>query len=155
MNMAKWANRSMFLSVFFGLSIIMLSLMTSCMPPGPVYVSLLGTEKMNDGRPALVCLYQLKSATNFERVPLELFWKNGEKDFTSDLVEKTEIMLSPGATEHKWVQAGKETNYIGVAVDFRRADTQGWRLVCPLVVKRPKEILLIVVGNRIEIDKKK
>ncbi len=156
MNMAKWANRSMALSVFLGLSVIMLSLMSSCLASGPVHVSLLGTEKMNDGRPALVCLYKLKNDTNFVRVPLESFWKDGEKVFASDLVEpRTEIMLSPGETRWVSLQVAKDTNYIGVAVDFRRADTQGWRLVCPLIVKKPKEILLTVVGNRVEIERKK
>ena len=155
MNRTKWANRQIFLGVFLGLSVILLSLMTSCLAPKPVYVNLFGTEKMNEGRPALVCIYQLKIDTNFVRVPLESFWKDGQKAFASDLVEKTEYMLSPGETKHIDVPAGKETNYIGVAVDFRRADTQGWRLVCPLNVKRPKRILLTVVGNRVEIEKTK
>jgi type VI secretion system VasD/TssJ family lipoprotein len=156
MNMTKWANRSMFLSVFLGLSVIMLSLMSGCLASGPVWVSLLGTEKMNDGRPALVCLYELKSSTNFMGVPLASFWKEGEKAFGSDLVKgKTEIMLSPLKTEWFPLQVSKETNYIGVAVDFRRADAQGWRLVYSLIEKKPKEIYLRVVGNRVEIDKKK
>ncbi len=155
MKMAKWANRSMALSVFLGVSVIMLSLMSSCLASGPVWVSLLGTEKMNDGRPALVCLYELKSSTNFERVPLESFWKEGERVFGSDLVKKTEIMLSPLKTEWFPLQVTKDTNYIGVAVDFRRADAQGWRLVYSLIEKKPKEIYLRVVGNRIEIERKK
>lgn len=156
MNIIKCAKRSIFLGVSFGLSIAMLSMISSCGSAGQVHVSVFGNDKMNEGYAALICLYKLKNATNFERVPLESFWKDGEKVFASDLVEpRTEIMLMPGETQWKTLQVSKDTNYIGAAADFRRPDNKAWRLVYDITVKRPKEILLTVVSNRIEIERKK
>lgn len=154
MSIAKWVNRSMALSVFLGVSVIVLSILTSCTSSGVVHVSLLGHEKMNDERPCFVCLYKLKNNTNFLLVPLESFWKDGDKAFAADIVPpRTDIMLRPGETRWVSLEVSKETNYIGVAADFRTPDSKGWRLIFPLIVKRPDQILLTVVSNRIEIEK--
>jgi type VI secretion system protein VasD len=156
MNLANRAVRPKFRYALIGLFPMMFAILSSCASPRPVQVSVLGNESMNSGYPVLVCLYQLKSDTNFMRIPLESFWADREKEFAADLVEPgTEIMLAPGET--KWVplQASKETNYIGAAADFRRPDNKGWRLVYDLAVKRPKEIWLTVTANRIEIEKTK
>jgi len=112
---------------------------------------------MNEGYAALICIYQLSSAANFEHVPLESFWKDGEKAFAGDVVgSRQAFMLEPGKNKWEPVQVSKETKYIGVAVDFRRPDNKGgWRLVYDVSYKRPKEMLLTVVSNKIEIQRKK
>jgi len=146
----------MFFGTLLGLSVIMFSTVSSCTSSGPVHVSVLGSENMNSGYPILVSLYKLKNDTNFMRVPLESFWEDGENVFKSDLVEPgIEIMLAPGETKWVPIQVSKDTNYIGAAADFRKPDNKGWRLVCDLTVKRPKEIWLTVSSNRIEIEKTK
>lgn len=148
--------RPTFFCTLLGLSVITFSVVSSCTSSGPVHVSVLGNENMNSGYPIRVFLYKLKNDTNFMRVSPESFWGEGEKEFAGDLVEPgIEIMLAPGDTVWKTLQVSKDTNYIGAAADFRKPDNKGWRLVCDLTVKRPKEILLTVSSNRIEIEKTK
>jgi type VI secretion system VasD/TssJ family lipoprotein len=156
MSIIKCAKRSIFLSVSFGLSLTLLSIISSCGSAGIVHVNVAGNDKMNEGYEAFICLYPLKNATNFEHVPVESFWKDGEKAFADDVVgSRIDFMLMPGDNRWKEVQVSKDTKYIGIAVDFRNPDKTGWRLVYDVTVKRPKEILLTVVNNRIEIERKK
>lgn len=157
MSIIKRAKRSVFPGVSFGLALALFSITSNCGSPAVVHINVAGKDIMNEGYPALVCIYQLSSAANFENVPIESFWKDGEKAFAGDVVgSRQAFMLEPGKNRWEPVQVSKETKYLGVAVDFRRPDnTGGWRLVYDVSYKRPKELLLTVVGNKIEIQRKK
>jgi len=156
MSKIQRANRAILLSVMLGASVIMLSMISGCGSTGEVQVSVTAHENMNNKHAARMVFYQLRSSTNFEMLPPESFWKDGESVFSADLAApKIEIMLYPGEVA-PWVPllVSKDTQFIGVAVDFREPGSKGWRMVYPLAGKRPKEILLTVVDNRIEIRKK-
>ena len=162
MNTTKRANRKRLFFAFLLIEAIMVFLVSGCLTSGPIWVNILGNQKMNvddektnESHAVLVCLYMLRHNQNFLLVPLEDFWQGGEKAFESDLVERKEIVLIPNAPEWPWVdlQFSKETRYFGVAADFRNPDRKEWRQIHDLAAKKPKQIWLTVGKNKIEIEK--
>jgi type VI secretion system VasD/TssJ family lipoprotein len=161
MSKTKCENRPLLFIAGLIMEAILAFLLTSCSSSGPIYVSLYGNEKMNvenektnESHAVLVCLYMLRSETNFMRVPLETFWQEGEKAFASDLVGiREEKILIPNDTQWVPLHLTKEVNFIGAAADFRRPDKKGWRLVYSLADKKPKEIWLTVGKDKIEIER--
>ena len=54
MSIIKCAKRSIFLSVSFGLSLTLLSIISSCGSAGKVQVNVAGNDKMNEGYAAQI-----------------------------------------------------------------------------------------------------
>jgi type VI secretion system VasD/TssJ family lipoprotein len=130
-------------------------LASGCYSTMTLYTGVVGAKDMNSGGHAVVVsVYQLKSETNFLRVPVESFWQEGAKSFDGDLVEtKTDVMLLPGETKWLTLTLKNETRFIGAAGDFRRPDQKGWRQVYAISERRPDELWVIVGYDGLKIEK--
>ncbi len=118
------------------------------------YVTLEATADLNKGGNACyVCIYQLRNDMDFKRTPVETFWAEGEKPFEADIVDKPVCeTLIPGDEAYIDITIADETNYIGVAADFREPDQERWREVYTIPSKKPKEIRIIVGANTVRIE---
>lgn len=125
--------------------------------PGQIKkIYLEGTKDLNKGGNACyVCIYQLIDDMEFMRTPLESFWRQGEKPFEGDLADKNVVCrtLIPGDLEDLIdLEILDETNFIGVAADFRDPDQERWRQVYEIPSHRPKQIQIIVESNSVRIE---
>jgi type VI secretion system VasD/TssJ family lipoprotein len=118
------------------------------------YISLEATQDLNKGGNACyVCIYQLRNDMDFKRTPVESFWIEGEKPFEADIVEKPVCeTLIPGDEAYVDITVSDETNFIGVAADFREPDPERWRQVYAIPSKKPKEVRIIVGSNTVRIE---
>lgn len=136
---------------------LMIATAAACSKTPQIQFSVSGQKYMNSGGyAALVCIYQLRSDTNFLRIQRDQFWREGQTALQSDMVgARTEIMLSPGETRTVTLELSKETKFIGAAADFRKPEGDAWRQLLPLdqkkkkfyqITKKSKKSLEIVVG---------
>lgn len=118
------------------------------------FVTLEATQDLNKGGNAcFVCIYQLRNDMDFKRTPVESFWIEGEKPFEADIVDKPVCeTLIPGDEAYIDITILDETNFIGVAADFREPDKERWRQVYAIPSKKPKEIRIIVGSNTVRIE---
>lgn len=118
------------------------------------FITLEATKDLNKGGNACyVCIYQLRNDMDFKRTPVESFWIEGEKPFEADIVDKPVCeTLIPGDEAYVDITVSDETNFIGVAADFREPDQERWREVYTIPSKKPKEIRIIVGTNTVRIE---
>ena len=105
-----------------------------CSTPPQIDFYVTGERYMNGGGyAALVCIYQLRSDTNFLRIQRELFWREGQKTLQSDIVgTRKEVMLAPNEIQVLTIELANETNFIGAAADLRKPEGDTWRQLYPL-----------------------
>lgn len=118
------------------------------------FFTLEATPDLNKGGNACyVCIYQLRNDMDFKRTPVESFWKEGDKAFEADIVDKPVCeTLIPGDEAYIDITVADETNFIGVAADFREPDKERWRQVYEIPSKKPTEIRIIVGSNSVRIE---
>lgn len=118
------------------------------------FITLEATQDLNKGGNACyVCIYQLRNDMDFKRTPVESFWNQGEKAFEADIVDKPVCeTLIPGDEAYIDITISDETNFIGVAADFRDPDKERWRQVYEIPSKKPTEIRIIVGSNTVTIE---
>jgi type VI secretion system VasD/TssJ family lipoprotein len=118
------------------------------------FITLEATKDLNKGGNACyVCIYQLRNDMDFKRTPVESFWSEGEKAFEADIVDKPVCeTLIPGDEAYIDITISDETNFIGVAADFREPDQERWRQVYEIPSKKPTEIRIIVGSNTVRIE---
>jgi type VI secretion system VasD/TssJ family lipoprotein len=118
------------------------------------FITLEATQDLNKGGNACyVCIYQLRNDMDFKRTPVESFWNQEEKAFEADIVDKPVCeTLIPGDEAYIDITILEETNFIGVAADFREPDQERWREVFEIPSKKPTEIRIIVGSNTVRIE---
>ena len=118
------------------------------------FITLEATQDLNKGGNACyVCIYQLRNDMDFKRTPVESFWNEGEKPFAADIVDKPVCeTLIPGDEAYIDITISDETNFIGVAADFREPDQERWRQVYAIPSKKPTEVRIIVGSNTVRIE---
>lgn len=118
------------------------------------FITLEATQDLNKGGNACyVCIYQLRNDMDFKRTPVESFWNEGEKPFAADIVDKPVCeTLIPGDEAYIDITIAEETNFIGVAADFREPDQERWRQVYAIPSKKPTEVRIIVGSNTVRIE---
>jgi type VI secretion system VasD/TssJ family lipoprotein len=118
------------------------------------FITLEATQDLNKGGNACyVCIYQLRNDMDFKRTPVESFWNTGEKAFEADIVDKAVCeTLIPGDEAYIDITILDETNFIGVAADFRDPDKERWKQVYEIPSKKPTEIRIIVGSNTVRIE---
>jgi len=134
---------------------IMILVILGCSTSRQLSIHISGDEKLNGGGYAVeVCIFQLKSDTNFLLSTVESFWRD-YKDYASDLVElPIKIMLKPQERKLYKFSISNETKFIGAAANFYSPDKKGWRQAYPISSKHRGEILVLVGYDNIVIRKR-
>jgi type VI secretion system VasD/TssJ family lipoprotein len=156
--MVPWTRRARMtggIAVLFLCGWAVLSQSACALPP--IKFGLRGTPDQNNGGYAVqISVYQLKKDTNFIREPLESFWQEKGKGFESDLVAPpVDIILAPNDAKTILIPIFAETEFIGIAADFRKPDLQGWRHILPLPARGLRELLIQVGKNGLRIESAK
>ena len=84
-----------------------------------------------NGRPSpvVVHIFELTSDTLFKSQGFFSLYEDSNEVLGPDMVEKTEISLSPGQSEHYRSSMKPGVEYIGVIVAFRDIENANWRKV--------------------------
>ena len=88
---------------------------------------------MNNGNAANVVFYQLTNNANFQRAPIETFWKNDRQTLADELVgNRQQVFLYPGQAKQVELDLKKQTRYLGVAANLRQPEPGQWRRSFPI-----------------------
>ena len=134
-------------------AVVLLATAVACSKPPQIDFYVTGQKYMNGGGyAALVCIYQLRSDTNFRGLQRELFWREGQKTLQSDIVgTRTDVMLAPNEIRVLTIVLSEETNFIGAAADLRKPEGDLWRQVYPLGPRIESTIEIVVGMGGIEL----
>jgi len=84
--------------------------------------------------PVTVRIYTLKDRTRFEQATFQELWKKDYEFLGTDLLDRKDITLRPSTNEpiELTVDPGKNENYLGIMVLFRKYQDGIWRRVIPI-----------------------
>jgi type VI secretion system protein VasD len=99
--------------------------------------------------PVMVRVFDLKGALAFEAADfVSLF--NSERDaLATDLVEREEFVLQPGASHRLQRPLKPEVKALGIAVAFRDLERATWRVVVPVRANATNKVTLTLDGIRV------
>jgi type VI secretion system protein VasD len=130
-----------------------LLIFSGCSSVKQININLQGTREMNNGgNPVLVYICQLKNDTVFKDAAYDIFWQGDDKPFSKEVIEAITKKLYPDSMETLDLNIRSETRFIGIAAAFFEPDTEDWRRIYPLTSKRPKQIVIVVGPNKIDIQ---
>lgn len=126
---------------------------TSCMKY--MYMGIQGSPDLNNGGNSVVIrVYQLRIDSNFMNAPIDTFWKEGEDMISNDLTApRIELILAPGETKQIELEIAEETQFVGIAADFRMPDRTGWKQIQPVSSLNPRDLWVSVGSNRLIIQR--
>jgi len=108
-------------------------------PPGPKTVTLTfdGAELLNScdegvGNALTVRIYQLSGDARISMSALGTLWGNETTELGKELVDKTELILEPGAETPFEISPKTGAQYLAVVGNFCKSDGNCWRWVRPL-----------------------
>ena len=133
--------------------ILLILFFSSCMKY--MYIGIQGSADLNNGGHAVVVrIYQLRIDSNFINAPIDTFWNEGEDIIANDMTApKIELILTPGETKQIDLEIEEETQFIGVAADFRMPDKTGWKQIHPVSSTNLRDLWVSVGSNRLIIQK--
>lgn len=104
--------------------------------------SQLNMNSDNQASPAVVRLYDLKSAETFNGLSFfDLFDADSAK-LGGDLLGKRQLEIQPGDDRVESWQAPDGTKFLGVIVGYRDPDGNGWRAITPVAVNKKNALTL-------------
>lgn len=79
----------------------------------------------------VVHIYQLKDATEFTKLTFDMLasGRSLSEQLGKDLIEMSEVMLVPGATQSRVDKIHQDARHVGVVAFFREPDQHYWRLL--------------------------
>ncbi len=136
------------------LLVILLGLAGCASTPDPADVALTITTSSDlnpdpDGRPSPVVLqiYRLKDVDAFNNARFFELYDNGKQILGQDLVDVSEIELSPSVNRTVQVDGMTvETAYLGLLAAFRDIDSARWRVVFPTPLDSDVEAAVTLYG---------
>lgn len=117
-----------------------------------VNVGMLGQSDMNGGgNAAVVRIYELSGEGSFMEASFRTFWQGDGGALKGVLVGSREQTVFPGESEQFELELAEETNFIGVAANFRNPQEDGWRGLYS-VDEVGDRLSVTVHSNRISVD---
>ncbi|MBA4156463.1 MAG: type VI secretion system lipoprotein TssJ [Gemmatimonadetes bacterium] len=116
-----------------------------------------GTPELNRGEdgeahPVILRLYELTSATNFQRSIPTALWEDDDRALGDEYIDKQVLILQPGEEQRLQMGLNAATKFVGVAANFSRPDAAGrWREVYP-VSPRSRQLRVVVREDQLAIQ---
>lgn len=115
-------------------------------PPKPVNVSGryvaaadLNPSVSNRPSPLLVRVYELRSATAFNRADFMALYQSDSSTLAADLVAREETMLQPGETRSFSKVLAPDTRFVAVVGAYRELERSTWRAVVAVPAPAPPQ----------------
>ena len=129
-----------------------LLIFSGCSSVKQMNINIQGMPEMNNGNAVVVYICQLSNEKGFMQATYESFWQGDDKPFQDEVIKGTNKRLFPNASIPEMINIDSETKFIGIAADFFDPDEEAWRRIYPLTSKPPKQIVIIVGINKIDIQ---
>jgi type VI secretion system VasD/TssJ family lipoprotein len=129
-------------------------------PAGPVEtknyatVGITGTSNMNNRNRVRVVVYQLQKRDLFMQSSREDFWLKQvfKPEIAGDPALAITLELDPSGQRSEKIQLFDNARFIGVAADFFRPNSTGWRTVHEIIPGRSVSISVNVQSNTVTIQ---
>lgn len=104
-------------------------------------------------RPSPVVLHvlELSSIDEFNRASFFELTENATAVLGGDMLNKTEIILTPGGSRSSTLDLGESVAYIGLVAGYRDIDNARWRLSHQLVPGRTGSIVVHIGKQHVSI----
>ena len=97
----------------------------------------LNPDFLNRSLPVQVKIYQLRADNTFLQATFRELWQQDAATLGNDMLNKHELIISPGRQVNTILTRNKECRYIGVIAIFRKPQESDWRVVEKVVRKLP------------------
>jgi type VI secretion system protein VasD len=151
-------------SIFLFTLIILLASCAAAPPPPPTVhpleINLAATADVNpdiDNRPSpvIVHLLQLSAIDEFNRADYFALTSNDASALGGDVMDKTEIILTPGASKQVNLEVDQKVAYIGLVAGYRDIDNARWRVSQEIDPGRNASMSVTIGNQQISIDEVK
>jgi len=141
---------------FFLLSIVAIFMFACAGPPQPkphkLQINISATDDVNpdiDGRPSPVILHvlELSSVEQFNMGDFFALTADDASALGGDVLNKTEIILTPGSSKSMTLELRPEATNIGFVAGYRDIDNARWR-VSKEVSNAETSQMTVVIGNK-------
>jgi len=153
--------RFIFLSVFG----IFLAACAAAPPPPPptvhpLTVRLAASADVNpdiDNRPSPVIVHvlELSAIDEFNRADYFALTNNDASALGGDVMNKTEIILTPGSSKQIRLEVGQKIAYIGLVAGYRDIDNSRWRVAQEIVPGSNTSLSATIGSQQISINEVK
>jgi type VI secretion system protein VasD len=142
---------------FFLLSVFVVCLVACAGPSAPkihkLDVGINATADVNpdiDNRPSPVILHvlELSAIDEFNKADFFALTANDASALGGDVLNKTEIILTPGSSKSMTLEVNQQTTYIGFVAGYRDIDNARWRLSQEVVPGQTKS-LSVTIGKQV------
>lgn len=126
--------------------------------PRPLVLNVVGTPDLNStdaetsGNAVVVQIFELTNETNFRDVTLETFWRGNVEALGAELVNSRQLLLYPNTNQTVEITPEEQTQFIGVAADFRQPDREQWRRLYPVEELRGQSVTVEIGKNKITFE---
>lgn len=118
-------------------------------PPTIAQAKLVTAKDVNptvDGQPApvIVRVYQLTSASGFEKAEFFRLQNADTATLGADLVKKDEYLMAPGTTKEEQMTLPDRVKALGVFAAYREFQSKTWRIVVPVPPNKTTPVTITV-----------
>jgi type VI secretion system protein VasD len=139
-------------------SIVTLLILVGCSStpkPPMAQISLDAQEDINNLRPVVIRVYELKSLATFNTTDFFSAFNNYKEILDTELLNSEEFQLSPGKKLEFERTLDIDTRYMGVIAAFRDLEHSQWRAAVVIPSKERKlKIYILLEGNKVFIQAK-
>jgi len=147
---------------FFLLSIVAI-FMFACAAPPPqpkphkLQINISATADVNpdiDGRPSPVILHvlELSSIEEFNMADFFALTADDASALGGDVLNKTEIILTPGSSRSMTLELRPETTSMGFVAGYRDIDNARWRLSKEVANAETSQMTVVIGNQQISIN---
>jgi type VI secretion system protein VasD len=106
-----------------------------------------------DTRPSPVILHvlELSAIDEFNRADFFALTQNDASALGGDVLNKTEIILTPGSSKETMLELDQQAVYIGFVAGYRDIDNARWRVSLAVVPGKTDWIAIQIAKQQIEI----
>ena len=119
--------------------------------PTRVEAQVTAAPDVNEGRPIVLRLYELKTTGSFEGADFYSIFDREAATLGGDLMAREELNLRPGQQQKVERATAPDTQYLGVAAAYRNIDRASWRATYPLKREKTNKITIDLGANAVSI----
>ena len=119
--------------------------------PTRVEAQVVAAADVNEGRPVVLRLYELKTTGSFEGADFYSIFDREAATLGGDLLAREELNLQPGQQQRVERATAPDTQYLGVVAAFRSIDQANWRATYPLKAEKTNKIKIHLGPNAVSI----
>jgi type VI secretion system protein VasD len=149
-------NHHLFLFIFFSLLVFGLTSCGGAPKKHSLEIRISATTDVNpdlDTRPSPVILHvlELTSIDEFNRADFFALTQNDASALGGDVLNKTEIILTPGSSRETTLELDQQAVYLGFVAGYRDIDNSRWRVSQAVVPGKTDWISIEITKQQIEI----